>query len=235
MPRSKRSRPLVNAVGDELRLYQNAVDGLDEAALVQMGVNRSDGRCLDLLEFNGPMTPGALATATGLSTGAVTALVDRLERSGFVRRHPHETDRRRVVVELTEQARGLVASVYGPLGADADPLLGRYSDEELALILDFLTRAPGPDHHSYRADPGHEAGAPGGVVQPGLERRAEPDRFGRRAQFGEAAGVGQLPPGEFLEAGQAIAHGVAMAVEEPGRLRGRAPGGGPPVEGVEEE
>jgi len=68
------------------RAFQRAVDEMDTAAVDYLGINRSDGNCLDVLQERGPLSAGELAVATGLSPGAITTLVDRLEKDGYVRR-----------------------------------------------------------------------------------------------------------------------------------------------------
>jgi DNA-binding MarR family transcriptional regulator len=141
MSRQEPSRPLVDEVFAGIRMYQNANDALDEAALVFFGVNRTDGRCLDMLGFRGPMTAGELAAVTGLTTGSVTSLIDRLEAQDLVRRRPDDSDRRRVIVELTDEAERIAEEVYGPVGAEGRPLVEAYSDEELAVISRFLGQA----------------------------------------------------------------------------------------------
>jgi DNA-binding MarR family transcriptional regulator len=123
---------------DRVRAFQNAVDGLDQAASEALGLNRTDLRCLDLLNLHGPMTAGQLAEQSGMSTGATTAVIDRLERSGFVQRHRDETDRRRVYIHVTDKLFQLAGPIYGPLGEEGLAQLARYSDEELKLIGDFL-------------------------------------------------------------------------------------------------
>lgn len=100
-------------------------------------MNRTAMRCMEVLDRVGQLTAGDIARETGLTSGAVTAMLDRLERVGYVRRLRDEADRRRVLVELTDKARQLSAEVYGPL-ADAMVEFERYSDEELVLIRDFL-------------------------------------------------------------------------------------------------
>jgi DNA-binding MarR family transcriptional regulator len=87
------------------------------------------------------MTAGRLAELTGLTTGAITGLVDRLERRGYARRDPHPTDRRVVMVQpLVAQAERDLGASYAALKEAMEPILARYSDAELAVILDFLTR-----------------------------------------------------------------------------------------------
>jgi DNA-binding MarR family transcriptional regulator len=119
------------------RAYQRAADDLDEAVIHHLGINRSDGRCLDVLEERGPIAAGELAAATGLSPGAITTLVDRLEEDGFVRRVRDAADRRRVLIELTESARAVIDDVYGPL-VEGDPWIRELDAEQLTLIRDFL-------------------------------------------------------------------------------------------------
>ena len=119
------------------RAFQRAVDEMDTAAVDYLGINRSDGNCLDVLQERGPLSAGELAVATGLSPGAITTLVDRLEKDGYVRRTRDEVDRRRVVIELTELANGLVYELYGPLSAGYE-WLSRLTDEQRTLLIDFL-------------------------------------------------------------------------------------------------
>jgi len=125
-------------VADEVAEFQSAVDVLDEAAAAHLGLNRTDLRVLGLLVRRGPLTAGSLAQAAGLSPGALTTAVDRLERAGYARRVRARPDRRRVRVESTPRARRLSAALYGPVGAAGLARLRRYSDAELALVRDFL-------------------------------------------------------------------------------------------------
>jgi DNA-binding MarR family transcriptional regulator len=128
-------------VGEQIRAFQGAVDAVDEAAAARLGVNRTDLRCLDLLLREERMTAGRLAEASGLTTGAVTALIDRLERAGYARRTPDPGDRRRVVVEPTPAARAASAELYGPVAEAGRAVLGGYGPEQLALLRDFMREA----------------------------------------------------------------------------------------------
>ena len=108
----------------------------------QAEISSTDLETLDILARNGPMTAGRLAELTGLTTGAITGLVDRLERRGYARREPHPSDRRSVIVRpLTENAERDLAPSYAGMSQAMADLLSRYSDEELAVVTDFLTRA----------------------------------------------------------------------------------------------
>lgn len=133
--------PLVRRASDEIRRYQRAVDRFDEIVVTRLGINRTDGRCLDVLEQRGPLTAGELARETGLTSGAMTSLLDRLEHLGYLRRVPHQTDRRRVVVELTAKARRRVEQIYGPMAQEGGELLGCLSDDQLTLLGDVMRSA----------------------------------------------------------------------------------------------
>ncbi len=137
----KSREALVQQASSEIRSYQTAVDRFDEVAVGLLGINRTDGRCLDILEQRGPMTAGELARATGLTTGAMTTLLDRMERMGYLRRVAHPTDRRRVVVELTEKMRRRIGEIYSPVGQEGAELLACLSDRQLELIANVMRTA----------------------------------------------------------------------------------------------
>jgi DNA-binding MarR family transcriptional regulator len=136
-----RREKLFQQLVDEIRAGQRATDAVDEAVSALMGINRTDGKVLDLLDQFGRMSAGELARHSGLTTGAVTAVIDRLERAGYVERVADPGDRRRVLVDMTDRARELTWELMGkPLGEAAGPTLGRYTNEQLELLLEF-TRA----------------------------------------------------------------------------------------------
>ena len=124
----------------EVRAAQSAVDEMDEAAAKALGINRTDGRCLDIIDREGPLTAGKLAQLSGLTTAAVTAVLDRLERAGYARRTRDPSDRRRVLVELTPLMYERIGAIWGPF-ANFRRELGKYTVEELELLRDFHRRA----------------------------------------------------------------------------------------------
>jgi DNA-binding MarR family transcriptional regulator len=128
---------LISQLIDAIRASQRATDLVDETAANYLGINRTDARALDVIEQYGPITAGRLAEELRLSTGAVTTLVDRLERAGYARRLRDPDDRRRVLVEAAPELRDLAAKVYGT-PAEAAQALDVYSDEELELLIRFL-------------------------------------------------------------------------------------------------
>jgi DNA-binding MarR family transcriptional regulator len=132
---------LLEELTEQFRAYQTATDRLDELGQRIMGINRTDGRCLDILDRAGRITAGRLAAESGLTTGAVTAVVDRLERAGYVRRVPDPSDRRKVLVEVTEKAERLAEEIYGGMAARGRRLLERFSDEQIELFIQLMRGA----------------------------------------------------------------------------------------------
>jgi DNA-binding MarR family transcriptional regulator len=131
----KTKRELVEELVQATRASQVATDKMDEAGGRALGVNRTDGRCLDLIQQAGRIGAGELAEWAGLTTGAVTAVVDRLEAKGYVRRVPDPDDRRRVQLEMTEAAQNRSWELWGPLAERGVPHLERLSVAELELLI----------------------------------------------------------------------------------------------------
>jgi DNA-binding MarR family transcriptional regulator len=105
-----------------------------------VGVSTTDLECLDLIQLHGPRTAGDLVKASGLTSGAVTGLIDRLERAGYVARESDPNDRRRVVVRARPENMEQLSALYGPLQDASERLYAGYSDAELALIVGFMDR-----------------------------------------------------------------------------------------------
>ena len=103
-------------------------------------LHTTDLRVLDLIYMRGQATAGELAKATGLTSGSITALIDRLEKAGYVERHDDETDRRKVWVRSRPDAIGPIAMVFAPSQVRMFKLWSTYSAAELKTITDFLTR-----------------------------------------------------------------------------------------------
>ena len=135
---SKQRAGLIQELIQVNRAYQSAVEKMDEAFCRVLGVNRTDGRCLDVIDQRPGLTAGELAAAVGLSPGAVTTALDRLERRGLVRRTRDSEDRRRVMVEPTEEANRAAWEAYGPLGEMGAPMIEGMSDKDLATLIRFL-------------------------------------------------------------------------------------------------
>jgi len=87
------------------------------------------------------VTPGRLAEVTGLTTGAITGVIDRRENAGFVARLPDPADRRRTIVQLLPGRTPEVADLFSSIGARLRKLCSEYTAEELALVLEFMERS----------------------------------------------------------------------------------------------
>jgi DNA-binding MarR family transcriptional regulator len=114
-----------------------------QAVARRVGVNSTDLECLDLILMSGPSSAGEIARHTGLTSGAVTGLIDRLERMGLVERAADPADRRKVVVRVREDRIGPIAALYAPLEKSMQALLAGYSKEELKVLIDFAERSGG--------------------------------------------------------------------------------------------
>jgi DNA-binding MarR family transcriptional regulator len=104
------------------------------------GLGTNDFRCAELLVRRGPLTAGQLAEAAGLTTGAITGIVDRLEKAGWARREADPRDRRRVIIHAGPQDTAAVAGLYDAHMRALEQLLAQYSEEQLTLLLDFVRR-----------------------------------------------------------------------------------------------
>jgi len=134
---SRNKREVFEELIDEVRRSQAATDRFDQAVADAVGLNRTDMRCIDVIQREGRLAAGQLAHATGLTTGAMTAAIDRLERLGYARRVADPHDRRKVLVELSEGA-GKLSRFYSNHVEESERLYHRYSAEELELLLGFV-------------------------------------------------------------------------------------------------
>jgi MarR family transcriptional regulator, organic hydroperoxide resistance regulator len=134
---SRDKREIFTELVEEIRRSQTATARFDRAVADAAGVNQTDLRCLDVLSRTGSMTAGALAEATGLSSGAMTTAIDRLARAGYVARRNDDNDRRRVVVEMTPAAAKL-AGFYAEHAELSEALYHRHDSEQMQTILRFV-------------------------------------------------------------------------------------------------
>jgi DNA-binding MarR family transcriptional regulator len=132
---------LLETLGAEVRAYQNALDKADDAVAEVLGINRTDARCLDIVDQHERITPGQLGVQAGLTTGAVTAVVDRLERAGLIRRVRDDEDRRRVWLEVTPAASETIGTLFEPMLQEANRQMERFSTKELAAMIEFVRLA----------------------------------------------------------------------------------------------
>jgi DNA-binding MarR family transcriptional regulator len=132
-------RPAGELLGREL---SSAVVMFHQAVAERLGLNATDFRAVEILGRLGPVTAGRLAEETGLSTGAITGVLDRLERTGYVRRERDPGDRRRVIIHVVPDMdrKGEVTEIFARLYRTMAAQMEEYDQGELALITDFLQR-----------------------------------------------------------------------------------------------
>jgi DNA-binding MarR family transcriptional regulator len=134
-PKSKLVDELIAAFRDS----GNQDAAFENLAAERLGIGRTDLHCINAIENAGGLTAGQLAERAGLTSGAVTGVVDRLERAGFARRVPDPDDRRRVKLEVTPEFYARAAAIWGPLREDWEAALSaRFTAAELSRITEFL-------------------------------------------------------------------------------------------------
>lgn len=106
----------------------------------RVGLNITDSECLSFLAIKGIMTPKEISHYTGLTTGSTTAMLDRLEQAEFIRRKPNPDDRRGALIEIHEKWTQTVSPMVSGIQKAQSELIASYSDAELEVIADFLTR-----------------------------------------------------------------------------------------------
>jgi DNA-binding MarR family transcriptional regulator len=105
-----------------------------------LGVNVTDMKCLDIMTLKGSASPSELAEHTGLSTGATTAMLDRLENAKLIERRPHPTDRRATLVVLSQEAMRKLPAMFESLAKAMETLVLGYSEKELKVLVDFFAK-----------------------------------------------------------------------------------------------
>ncbi len=127
-------------VGSLARRHSTATVLLHHAIAERLGLGPTDHKCLDLLHERGSMSGSELAAITGLTSGAVTGVVNRLERAGHVRREPDPHDRRKQILRPAPTGVREVAELFDRLRADAAGLVEGFDEHQLAAIAEFLSR-----------------------------------------------------------------------------------------------
>jgi len=133
---------LVEALHQQGRQMGEAVVMFHQAIADRLGLNTTDHECADILSRTGPITAGEIAELTGLTTGAITGVIDRLEAVGFVRRERDPNDRRRVIVQLTidPERERQIHRLFEPMAQAMMNLCATYNDRDIAVIRDFMEK-----------------------------------------------------------------------------------------------
>ena len=131
----------IQAINEKFREMSTETIMFHQAVADILGLHVTDHKCLDFIYRFGAMPAGRLAELTGLTTGAITGIIDRLEEAGYVRRTNDPKDRRRTIVELTRNKKleKKIEVLFIPLRDRMHKLLSSYSDSELAFLLDATT------------------------------------------------------------------------------------------------
>lgn len=129
----------INNLTEELRNNSTATIMFHQAIGTKLGLNPTDHKCLDVILKNQPITAGQLSDLTGLTTGAITGVLDRLEKVGYVFRMKDPQDQRRIFIHLNqEKAEKDIVPLFRLFGQEINQMLSSYDDEELKKILDFI-------------------------------------------------------------------------------------------------
>jgi len=105
----------------------------------RVGLSLTDMQCINLLELLGPSTPGKLAASTGLTTGGVTVMLDRLEKAGLVKRQPNPKDRRSILVKVNARKLQKINSFYSEINQRLEAFLSGRSEAEIQSVITFLS------------------------------------------------------------------------------------------------
>ena len=137
----KREETIHNII-DKFREMSTETIMFHQAVADELGLPITDHKCLDLIHRFGAMPAGRLAELTSLTTGAVTGMIDRLEKAGYVRRTNDPNDRRKTIIEpiSNKKLERKIEMIFMPLHERMHKFLSSYSDSELTLLLDILTK-----------------------------------------------------------------------------------------------
>jgi DNA-binding MarR family transcriptional regulator len=136
---SKNRAALLASIDREVRKASALGVMFSQTVASQLGISGTDLECLDIVGLEVVMTAGQLAEATGLTTGAVTGILDRLEKAGFAQRERDPQDRRKVLVRALPTVESRIGPYYRSLAAAMAALMSCYSDDELELMREFLS------------------------------------------------------------------------------------------------
>ena len=139
VPEDPRDRDALEAAFDREARRMGSMATLHNHAIADaVGLHQTDQECLDLLDWAEPLTAGEIAGHLGLTSGAVTGLIDRLEAGGWVRRERDAVDRRRVFVHVSHERGAELWPLYQPMSVAIDAYRSSLSDDELATVVRFL-------------------------------------------------------------------------------------------------
>ena len=135
---TKNRQALHEAFVQEIRRFIAGAILQNQKIADEVGLHLTDMQCINVLELAGPTTPGDLARSTGLTTGGVTVMLDRLEKAGYVKREPNPQDRRSLLVRINPKKLEKMNLYYGEINRQLGVLLEGTSEADLRTVVDFL-------------------------------------------------------------------------------------------------
>jgi len=130
----------IESVVQALRHFIVGVILYNQRVAEQVGVHSTDLQCLHVLVLLGPVTPGTLAECTGLTTGGITVVLDRLEKAGYTRRERNPADRRSVLIYLQPEKLQELGPYYDAITKEMNTHLTGFSERELETVLEFFSK-----------------------------------------------------------------------------------------------
>ncbi|MFG2651475.1 MarR family transcriptional regulator [Streptomyces sp. NPDC048436] len=146
MPDPRDRRRATTEIKGALRALSLQLTLLDRQVSARVSLKDVDLDCLDLVNRDGPLTPTALAGRANLHPATLTGILDRLERAGWIARERDPSDRRAVRIRALRDRSGELISLYAGMSSSIDAICADYTEADLALLTDFLTRATTAGH-----------------------------------------------------------------------------------------
>jgi DNA-binding MarR family transcriptional regulator len=143
---------LIQTIVDKFREMSTEAVMFHQAVADELGLYITDHKCMDIIHRFGAMPAGRLGEMTGLTTGAITGMIDRLEKAGYVRRANDPKDRRKTIVEpiRNKKLERKIEMIFTPLHERMHKFLSSYSDGELTFLLDAMTKLIEQTHEESR-------------------------------------------------------------------------------------
>ena len=137
--RTQATRPAALIV--EIRRFIAGAIFFNQRVAERFHLNLTDTQCLNILELTGPATPSQLAAHTGLTSGGVTVVLDRLQKAGFIKREPNPRDRRSILIRTVPSGMERIHPMYNEIHRGMEALMGNFSGKELEVVVKFFEQA----------------------------------------------------------------------------------------------
>jgi DNA-binding MarR family transcriptional regulator len=132
---------LLDSLNRQIRQFIAGAVLFNQKIADREGLSLTDMQCMSVLDLLGPSTPGRLAQCTGLTTGGVTVMLDRLEKAGFVKRERNPDDRRSILVHVNPKKLQNFAGYYAQINEQMEKLLSEMTVSDIETVVEFFSRA----------------------------------------------------------------------------------------------